>query len=470
MLPWYRNKIGCKRFLFFIIPILILPGCQRKVDVPQNVFLIVIDTLRADHLGCYGYKVPTSPTIDRLAKEGVLFNNAYATSSNTLESTFSLFQATTAMTNRVHTLLPDQTVALSVTSFQQHLKQKGYTTIGVVSNPWLKWHADYFQDGFTHFTFAGGKAWGVLNTTELVTQTVLDFLANTLDRQGNNFFYIHYLDPHDPYRPPVNYGFFKGTHPQPLGFIYDISREAEVKDKYKVDPNYSGIPTPVQLSENDFHYYVSQYDGEIRHIDFNIGKLIETLESMGILDVSLIIITSDHGEEFLDHGLFRHGFQLYDETIRVPLLVYWKNHLDAQVKDVIASGIDVAPTIMDFCGLEVPSFMLGRSLLNKKKDEPILFCTHFINQKQRGMRMGKWKLIENAATGEIKVFDMENDPGEQQNLFSDTLKERVKLLNSYKQLLAKHAVKTDDKEVTRPAQPAEMDDETREQLEGLGYL
>jgi arylsulfatase A-like enzyme len=191
---------------------------------------------------------------------------------------------------------------------------------------------------------------------------------------------------------------------------------------------------------------------------------------MKVLDDSLIIITSDHGEEFLEHGLLRHGFQLYDETIRVPLIFYWKNHLDAQVKNVIASGIDIAPTIMDLCGQDMPSSMLGSSLLRKKNDKPILFCTHFINQNQRGMRMGKWKLIENAATGEIKVFDMGNDPGERQNLFNDSLKEREKLLKSYKQLLAKHAVKLEDKEVKRPAQPSAMDDETREQLEGLGYL
>jgi arylsulfatase A-like enzyme len=387
--------------LFIIGLFLLSLGCQKKADVPQHVFLIVIDTLRADHLGCYGYKVPTSPMIDRLAKEGVLFNNAYATSSNTLESTFSFFQATTALTNRVYTLLPEHTLSLSVTSLQKYLQQAGYNTLAVVSNPWLKLHQEYFRDGFTHFRFVQSNKWGVLNTTDLVTHTISDFLESKLDRSGKNFFYIHYLDPHDPYRPPVNYGFFQGNPPQPPPFIYAISGEAEVKTKIKKDPTYSGIPTPKQPSDNNFNYIVSQYDGEIRHIDFNVGKLIETFESMKILDDSLIIITSDHGEEFLEHGLFRHGFQLYNETIRVPLIFYWKNHLDTQVRDVIVSGVDIAPTIMDFCGQDVPASMLGSSLLRKKNDKPILFCTHFVNQNQRGMRMGKWKLIENVATGEM---------------------------------------------------------------------
>ena len=460
----------CRHYLFIIIIFLLSLGCQKKFDAPKHVFLIVIDTLRADHLGCYGYKVPTSPIIDRLAQEGIVFTNAYATASNTLESTFSFFNATTALTNRVHTLLPDHTAALSNTSLQKYLQQAGYNTLSVVSNPWLKWHQDYFQDSFTHYQFVGGRSWGILNTTNLVTQAVFDFLENELDRNGKNFFYIHYLDPHDPYRPPVEYNFFSGKPPQNPPPIYVISREAGVKSKLKQDPDYSGMPVPAPLSENDLNYYISKYDSEIRYVDFNIGRLIQTLESMKVLDDSLIIITSDHGEEFLEHGLLRHGFQLYDETIRVPLIFYWKNHLDAQVKDVIASGIDIAPTIMDLCGQDMPSSMLGSSLLRKKNDKPILFCTHFINQNQRGMRMGKWKLIENAATGEIKVFDMGNDPGERQNLFNDSLKEREKLLKSYKQLLAKHAVKLEDKEVKRPAQPSAMDDETREQLEGLGYL
>jgi arylsulfatase A-like enzyme len=445
-------------------------GCQKKADVPQHVFLIVIDTLRADHLGCYGYKVPTSPTIDGLASEGILFKNAYATASNTLESTFSFFQATTALTNKVHTLLPEHTLSLSVTSLQKYLQQAGYNTLAVVSNPWLKWHEAYFRDGFTHFKFVRSEKWGVLNTTDLVTHAVSDFLESKLDRNGKNFFYIHYLDPHDPYRPPVDYNFFTGKPPQNPPPIYVISREAGVKSKLKQDPDYSGMPVPAPLSDNDLNYYISKYDGEIRHVDFHLGKLLHTLESMKILDDSLIIITSDHGEEFLEHGLLRHGFQLYDETIRVPLIFYWKNHLDSQVKDVIASGIDIAPTIMNLCGLDAPSSMLGSSLLRKKNYQPILFCTHYINQNQRGMRMGKWKLIENVATGEMKVFDMEHDPGERQNLFNDALKEREIILKSYKQLLAKHAVKTGDKEVMRPAQPSEMDEETREQLQGLGYL
>jgi arylsulfatase A-like enzyme len=137
---------------------------------------------------------------------------------------------------------------------------------------------------------------------------------------------------------------------------------------------------------------------------------------MKILDESLIIITSNNGEEFLEHGCLEHGFQLYDETVRIPLIFYWKGHLDTQTKDTLVSVIDIAPTILDLCQLAVPPAMTGSNVFKKQGGEPVLFYTHFINQKQRGMRTEERKLIENVATGEIRIFDIAHDPGERNNL------------------------------------------------------
>ena len=194
---------------------------------------------------------------------------------------------------------------------------------------------------------------------------------------------------------------------------------------------------------------VSQYDGEIRYVDAHIEKLIDKLRVMKILDDSLIIVTSDHGEEFLDHGLFKHGFQLYDSSIRIPLIFYWKGHLAAQSKDAVVSGMDMPPTILASCGLDIPAAMLGSNVFTRDEKEPVLFCTHYVNQNQRGMRMGKWKLIENVATGEIMLFDMAGDPGEKNNLFTDPLTPREELLKSYKRLLAKHVVKKGEKKANK---------------------
>ena len=209
--------IAFLRSLIFFIFLLVVSGCQKEVAVPKHIFFIVIDTLRADHLGCYGYKQPISPTIDRLAKEGVLFTNAFSTASSTLESVISFFNSTTALTNKVYALNPQEVTPLSEGSLQKQLKQADYNTLAVVSNPWLKYHEDYFKDGFTHFQFVISDYWqqkGIYNTTDKVTETALHFLETKFDPTSRNFFYIHYLDPHDPYRPPVDYGFYAGVPKQ----------------------------------------------------------------------------------------------------------------------------------------------------------------------------------------------------------------------------------------------------------------
>jgi arylsulfatase A-like enzyme len=375
------------------------------------------------------------------------------------------------LTNKIHTLPPSELKKLSKNSLPKYFKQMGYNTLAVVSNPWLNYHQDYFRDGFTHFKFVVGNAigWEVLfNTTEVVTQTVSDFLETKLDSKGRNFFYIHYLDPHDPYQSPVDYGFFSGEPPKNPLFVHSVSGEESVKSQIEKDSNYSGIPTPEPISQNDLNYLVSQYDSEIRYVDFHIEKLLEKLQSMRIIDDSLIIITSDHGEEFLEHGCFKHGFQLFDETIHIPLIFYWKDHLKAKLRPDLVSGMDIAPTILSFCKVSIPSTMLGNKIFPEERKEPILFCTHFINQKQRGMRTSKWKLIQNVKAGEIKIFDLENDSEEKNNLFDGNQEKWSHLIKPFEELLEKH-VSQEYKEKEKKKK-LEIDPVTREQLKALGYL
>jgi len=188
---------------------------------------------------------------------------------------------------------------------------------------------------------------------------------------------------------------------------------------------------------------------------------------MDILKDSLIVITADHGEEFLEHDCLAHGFQLYDETIHIPLIFYWKDHLEADCSERLVSGIDIAPTILELCQIKPPDSMLGKNILKKKvREESSLFFTHFSNQKKRGMRTGKWKLVENIRTGEIKIFDIDNDPKEQNNLFNNDSKKWDHLFKAYNNLLSKHGVKKDEREKKK----LEIDQETKEQLKALGYL
>lgn len=466
--------IAFLRSLIFFMFLLVVSGCQKEVAAPKHIFFIVIDTLRADHLGCYGYKQTTSPTIDRLAKKGVLFTNAFSTASSTLESMVSFFNSTTALTNKIHKLSPEKAVLLNEDSLQNQLKQSGYNTLAVVSNPWLKYLEWYFRSGFTHFQYVISDDWkqkGIYNTTGKVTETVQQFLETKFDPTGRNFFYIHYLDPHDPYRPPVDYGFYTGVpkriRPELLkGSVDTVSGNNQVLEKFKKDPTFSDLPTPTPISKNALSYLISRYDTEIRHVDFNLDKLIAKLQKMNILEDSLIVITADHGEEFLEHGCFKHGYQLYDETIHVPLIFYWKDHINSKRKKTLVSGIDIAPTILDFCQINIPPSMLGSNAFSDDEKEPILFCTHFINQQQRGMRTNKWKLVKNVRTDEITIFDLENDPEEKNNLFDGNLDGWSHLIKPFEKLLEKHV----SQEYEQKEKKLQIDPETREQLKALGYL
>ena len=464
-----RNGFYMKDFIryAFVITVLLFLflGCQKQDAVPKHIFFIVVDTLRADHLGCYGYKTPTSPTIDQLANEGTLFTNAFSTASSTLESVASFFTSSTALTNQLYY----KALHPNYISLQKSLKQKGYQTLAVISNPWLKTQLYLFKEGFTHYKFVISDSWrqsGIKNTTDLVTETTLDFLQNKFNPSGKNFFYIHYLDPHDAYKPPVDYGFFTGEVPSNPLNVHSLSGDSRVRKRFKKDPSYAGLPRPKPISENNLNYLISRYDGEIRHVDSNIKKLLAKLQEMDILKDSLIIITSDHGEEFLEHGCFKHGFQLYDESIHIPLIFYWKDHLDARSNENLISGIDIAPTILELCQITPPPSMLGKNILIEKKEEPILFCTHFINQKKRGMRTNKWKLIQNVKTNEIKIFDIQNDPEEKNNLFDGNQDNWSHVIKPFEELLEKHVFQKSKKKEEK----LEIDPETKEQLKELGYL
>jgi arylsulfatase A-like enzyme len=449
----------------------LLAGCQDEAPAeprsgpPRHIFLIVIDTLRADHLGCYGYPRPVSPTIDRLASEGVIFENAFASSNNTLESVSSLFTSTTALTDQVY----KKGFPVSYTPLQKRFEEGGYNTLAVVANPWLKFHERFFEDGFRHFEFVGDEdpdVWSA-NTTRQVARTALEFLEDKFDPAGRNFFYIHHLDPHDRYRPPVDYGFYSGPHHDPLPEAHVLSNEEEVYRRHKQDPDFYGVARPEPVSDAALDFLIASYDGEIRYIDDHIGKLIDRLDSMDVLRDSLIVLTSDHGEEFLEHGLLKHGFQLYDESIRVPLIFYAPGYLAPRRDARLVSGVDIAPTLLQVAGLSVPEHMLGASALDAEPQrDAVLITTHYVNQDQRGIRTRKWKLIEDLRTGETHLFDLERDPGERTNLYAGDPDPWSELFESFAELVARHAPPEDEERTETPS----MDADTHQQLKALGYV
>jgi arylsulfatase A-like enzyme len=378
------------------------PRIDPPPALPRRVLVWVSqDALRADHLGAYGYPRRTSSTFDRLAKEGVLFENAVAPASWTLPSLASAF---TSRYPSYHGAVLERSRRdpESATLFQI-LGSLGFTVIGVSANRFVG--ADFqMADGFDALWFAPGKAPGV-------NKTVLSALEES--GPGDLALFVHYMDAHFPYEPPPPY------------------------DR-KFDPAYTGSATGrnffekrESLTTRDVSHVKALYDGGIACADDAIGALFAELESRGLLGNAIIVYSADHGEGFLDHGRFLHAGTLYEELVHVPLVLRLPG-IRPQRLDEPVSLVDLAPTLLDALGIPAPSSFQGRSLLPLLRGEGFKPLPAFSevevtnnNEYQKiSVREGHRVYILRVRRGhEIhpevlkeELFDLETDPHEQHSL------------------------------------------------------
>ena len=313
-------------------------------DAPlPHVLIFLVDTLRADHLGSYGYHRPTSPNIDRFAESAVLFENAVAQSSWTRPTTASVL---TGLYPHHHGARSrNDRLGEDVPYLPEILQSLGYRALGVTTNS-IVGPAFGFRRGFSHhkhFAEWDGRpgmyvpAWRAVNAT-------LEWLERI--EPGDSFFvYLHVSDPHHPYHPPPaqREQFAPGAPPTPAG------------------TNLATAPDPVKAR------YVDLYDGEIAHVDEQFGRLLDALDERGFLDDTLVVFVSDHGEEFLDHGHYGHGSSLYQEQIHVPLIIRMPRRLRAETQPPTVATqvqqIDIVPTILEAIGHSDLIETDGRSLL-----------------------------------------------------------------------------------------------------------
>lgn len=345
-------NIFCHPNTFALISITLLcTTCTPKV-ARTNILLITVDTLRADHLGLYGYARPTSPNLDKWFSEGTVFERAYATSSYTPPSILSILTGQLPQRHGVRYFM--QIVDEKLDTVPKRLAQQGYQTAGIVSSfvltrqsSGLDSHFEYYDDSMMErerngITFE--------RTGKHTTDAAIAWLRAQRDPSRPFFLWIHYMDPHGPYTPPPSFA-KRFTHDTPR--IISSERIA---------------PFQRQPGLNDGLAYVDLYDGEIAHADDEIGRLIQDLKDTRILDSTLLILTSDHGESMMDHERwFRHGYQVYDELIRVPLLVRGPGFGKKRVSDPVSIA-DIAPTILQAANVELPSHVYGEPLDDYKSD------------------------------------------------------------------------------------------------------
>lgn len=323
-----------------------VPGCGERAPArPQDVVLVTIDTLRADHLSLYGYERATSPEIDRWFGDGAVFERAYSTEASTSPSVASILSGRLPQGHRVrlfYQLLPDDVALVP------DLLPDEYVSAAFVSNMVLTDDAIGFGDRFDHYDdFVDERESARLvfeRQAGRTTDAALEWLRSERDPSRPLFLWVHYIDPHGPYRPPD---------------AWDVAFPK--RGRRDVPPER--IPAHVRDGGiRDGNHYVERYDAEIAYADHEVGRLLDGYARLTPVDDALVLLTADHGESMMEHEQwFTHGYHVYEEIVRVPLLLRGPGVPSGRF-DAPASGIDVATTILRFAGVEPPPAMRGLDL------------------------------------------------------------------------------------------------------------
>ena len=405
-----------KKYLFLLVVsiIFVQPGYITAApgDGPPNILLISIDSLRADHLGCYGYDKDTSPVMDELAASGALFENTISTTSWTLPAHMSLL---TSMDISVHGVGRDG-VSLhpSIGTVTQVLKKEGYATACFCSSPYMN-PAFGFDRGFDLYRNIDLEDEKIKDTIlpppeerdavheDITSPRITDLAITWLENHHSRpfFLFLHLWDVHYDYIPPA-----------PYDKLFDPDYQGDIDGK---DYMHNDEVNP-EMDPRDLEHIIALYDGEIAYVDHHIGLIVKKLKKLGIFDQTLIVVTADHGDEFFEHGGKGHRNTLYDEVVKIPLIV----HLPEKISSAVrirnqVSIIDIAPTILDLAGILVPGRMQGSSLAPLLKEETIpddRYAMLELGSILRALRSKSAKLLFNTRALQTIIFDLKADPGE----------------------------------------------------------
>jgi arylsulfatase len=310
---------------------------------PANVILIVVDTLRSDHLGCYGYERPTSPSIDSLAATAVRYERAFSQAPWTTPSVASLLTSQyPPELGIIHEpdRLDDRFVLLS-----ELLVGHGYTTGAVISHIYLgsKWNLDQGFEVYDESCIVGHEE----VSSPCVTDTAIKLITRRRSRPF--FLLVHYFDPHYDYIEHEG---------------YDLCEHFDYHGRLSSVTSYKEMSTLItEFDEHDLAHLRCLYDSEIAFTDAHIGRLIDELRETGLYDSSIIILTADHGEELLERSTVGHGGTLFNEQINIPLIIRYPGSESAEVVRKSVGLVDVLPTILDYLELPVEHELAGTSLL-----------------------------------------------------------------------------------------------------------
>jgi len=454
-------------------------GCTREPSRP-NVLLVVIDTLRADHLGAYGYDRPTSPNLDRLAKRGTLFQRAHATSSWTAPSVVSIL---TGLYPAVHGVEQANSVlGESVPTMAEAFARAGYATAAMAANPAFVSPRVGIGRGFARFDVLQGdpvaidapvkmipldpdfRTWVEVADAARVTDAALAWIGEPGRSERPFFLFLHYLDPHADYFPPAEMARRFGVDSaDPLA---GVAQRLLLRDGLRRAAGGSfEAPSAAQLAT-----LLALYDAEIAFTDIHVGRLLSGVERLS--RDTIVAVTADHGEEFGDHGGLMHGITLYQEQLHVPLILAGAGLQPGREVALPVSLASLWATLAELAGLPPPGAGTGRSLAPLARGEPATVPVPFadLNNTERAElhRLAvvgdRWKLIERR-NGARALFDLATDPGEKRDLAG---LESAPLASLAEELAARESRVSAERARAAPA-TIELSPEDRARMRALGY-
>jgi arylsulfatase A-like enzyme len=437
-------------------PVLLLSlaslACGGVPAARPNVILYLVDTLRADHLGCYGSSRGTSPHLDAFAGESALFEAATAQSSWTRPAVTSIFTGLYPRTHGVQQRL--QKVPLALELLPELLRRDGYQTAGFVSSAVVTAQFGFGQG----FDLLDQREKERIEPTRPTSEWVYEQAAGWLSRRDPRrpfFLFLHVLDPHMPYTPP---------EPFRRRLAAGVDPGAGSKERVVALRDGTMPSSPADRAE-----LAALYDAEIAAQDAAFGRLIRRLRELNLYDRVLLIFVADHGEEFLDHGGWEHGATLYQEQLHVPFLLKHPEGLGAGRRiAALVRQVDVLPTILDTLGSEAPPGIEGRSLVPLLRGAGVSALPAFASLDLDGRRiesveLGGRKLIQTLAHDRLpeqtELFDLAADPAERHDLADEDPVATRRLLA----LLERPRRAPEIEQVP-------LDPELERQLRALGYL
>ncbi|MCD6099139.1 MAG: sulfatase [Candidatus Marinimicrobia bacterium] len=462
-----------------------------------NIILISIDTLRADHLSCYGYHRETTPNIDRIAEGGVLFKNAYSTAVWTPPAHASML---TGLYPSQHGVVDQNKLDKNIPTIAEVLQRNGYRTAGFVNNSQVgalvgldRGHDDFFEvwrgisakDVLGRVVRKVTKLRGVSdNGAEKTNQLVLKWLQKNRSDFQPFYLFIHYIDVHNPLKAPYPFRFRYLTK--------SVRKNVDMKKIWKVAHNpLICFTDQIELTTEEIEALICLYDEEIAYLDHKIGELLDHLREWKLLDNTLLIITADHGEHFGEHNLYSHVASLYEPVIHIPFIVRYPDIIESGIKiEKIVQLVDIFPTILSVAHINytVDNGMIGRDLLSvrnsekyheyiiaewegripyfvkkrmQKSKQPINIA--IFEHKQMMIRKNNYKYIL-TSEGKEELYNLSSDASEVNNIIN---KER-KFADFLKIILDKWY--TSLREAKHEENPNEIDEDIKKNLEALGYM